>query len=136
MIAKKIKMTQIFQVDGTAVPVTLLLVEKHNFKAGDKIKISSKSKGKGFQGVVRRWGFKGAASKTHGTKHTERAPGSIGSAFPQKVFKGKKMAGRMGNKRITLQNLQIIKINKKESQIAIKGAVPGKSGTLLEIHES
>lgn len=132
--AKKIRMTQIFQEDGTVVPATLLFLKKHNFKIGDEIKISGKSKGKGFQGVVKRWGFKGAASKTHGTKHTERAPGSIGSAFPQKVFKGKKMAGRMGNKKVTLQKMQIVKADK--NQIAIKGAVPGRKGTLLEIHES
>lgn len=126
-------MSQVFQEDGSIVPVTWISCENGKLKAGDKIKISGKSKGKGFQGVVKRWGF-GGSPASHGTKHTLRAPGSIGSAFPQKVFKGKKMAGRMGNKRTTIENLKIIKV--EQGKIAIKGAVPGKPGTVLEIYES
>lgn len=102
------------------------------FKEGDIIKVSGISKSKGFQGVVKRWGFKGAP-KTHGTKHTLRAPGSIGATDPEKVFKGRKMAGRTGGKRVTVRNLRIVKIDKDKNLLAIKGAVPGASGTLLEI---
>lgn len=102
------------------------------FKEGDMVKVSGLSKGKGFQGVVKRWGFKGSQA-THGTKHTLRAPGSIGSAFPEKVFKGMKMAGRMGAARITVYWLEVIKVDPKNNLLVLKGAVPGRKGTLLEI---
>ena len=102
------------------------------FEVGEIVKISGISKGKGFQGVVKRHGFSGADA-THGTKHNERAPGSIGSAWPQRVFKGKRMAGRMGNDRVTVKGLEIVQIDKDENILAIKGALPGKRGTLLEI---
>ncbi len=102
------------------------------FEPGEKVKIAAISKGKGFQGVVKRWGFSGFG-KTHGVKHGERAPGSIGSAFPQRVFKGKKMAGRMGGERVTVRNLEIIDIDKEKNLIALKGAIPGRKGTLVEI---
>jgi len=102
------------------------------FKIGDKVKVSGISKGKGFQGGVKRWGFSGFG-KSHGVKHGERRIGSIGSAFPQRVFKGKKMPGRMGSDRITVKNLKIVKIDKDNNLIAVKGAVPGRRGTLVEI---
>ena len=102
------------------------------FEEGDKVKISGKSKGKGFQGGVKKWGFHGRPS-THGTKHEERTIGSIGSAFPQRVIKGKKMPGRMGFTRISVKNLKIAKLDIKNNIIAVKGAVPGRRGTLLEI---
>ena len=102
------------------------------FKEGDIIKISGISKAKGFQGVVKRWGFHGAP-KTHGTKHALRKGGSIGSTDSARVFKGRKMAGRMGGKRVTIKNLKIVKIDKDKNLIGIKGAIPGRRGTLLEI---
>lgn len=102
------------------------------FKEGDEVKVSGLSKAKGFQGVVKRWNFKGSP-KTHGTKHTLRKPGSIGTTDVARVFKGKKMAGRTGGKRTTLSGLKIEKIDKEKNLIAIKGAVPGRRGTLLEI---
>ena len=102
------------------------------FQEGDKVKISGTSKGKGFQGGVKRWGFRGA-SKTHGTKHMWRKPGSIGATDAERVFKGKKMAGRMGGERVTLKNLEIVKIDKEKNLLGIKGAVPGKRGTIIEI---
>lgn len=102
------------------------------FEEGDKIKIAGISKGKGFQGGVKRHGFHGADA-THGTKHEERKIGSIGSAFPQRVIKGRKMPGRMGADRITVKNLKIIKIDPEKNIMAISGAVPGHRGTLLEI---
>ena len=102
------------------------------FKEGDKVKISGFSKGKGFQGGVKRWGFAGRDA-THGVKHEHRTIGSVGSMFPQRVIKGRKMPGRMGNERVTIKNLEIIKIDKENNLIAVKGAVPGRRGTLLEI---
>ena len=102
------------------------------FKEGDEVKVSGISKGKGFQGVVKRHGFKGGPA-SHGTKHTLRAPGSIGSSFPERVWKGKKMAGRMGGGRITVRGLKVVKIDKENNLLAIKGAVPGRIGTLLEV---
>jgi len=102
------------------------------FKEGDVIKISGLSKGKGFQGVVKRWGFSGLPA-THGTKHEMRTGGSTGSRFPQRVIKGKKMPGRMGGERVTVINLEVIKVDKENNILAVKGAVPGRRGTLLEI---
>ncbi len=102
------------------------------FQEGDEVKISGISKGKGFAGVVKKWGFHGRPA-THGTKHEERTPGSTGSSVPERVIKGKKMAGRMGSNRVTVKNLKIIKIDKEKNLIAVKGAVPGRKGALLEI---
>lgn len=102
------------------------------FKEGEKVKISAISKGKGFAGVVKRWGFAGRGA-SHGVKHEARTPGSVGSAFPERVIKGKKMPGRMGSERITIKNLQVIKIDAENNLIAVKGAVPGRRGTFLEV---
>jgi len=102
------------------------------FKEGDRVKISGLSKGKGFAGVVKRWHFKGIPA-SHGTKHELRTGGSVGSSFPERVVKGKKMAGRMGFERVTIKNLKVVKVDIKNNLIAVKGAVPGKRGTLLEI---
>ena len=102
------------------------------FQDGDIVKVSGLSKGRGFQGVVKRHGFKGGPA-SHGAKHTLRAPGSIGSSFPERVWKGKKMAGRMGGGRITVRGLKVVKIDKENNLLAIKGAVPGRIGTLLEV---
>lgn len=102
------------------------------FQDGDKIKVSGISKGKGFQGAVKRWGFAGRGA-SHGVKHEARTLGSVGSSFPERVIKGKKMPGRMGFERITVKNLEIVKIDVKNNLIAIRGAIPGRRGTLLEI---
>lgn len=107
-------------------------IEVKDFEEGDKIRISAFSKGKGFQGVVKRYGFKGGP-RTHGQKHSEREPGSIGATGPQRVFKGTRMGGRMGNDRVTLKNVEIIKIDKENNKIFVKGSVPGRRGTLIEI---
>jgi len=103
------------------------------FQEGDIVKISGISKGKGFQGAVKRWGFSGMGA-THGVKHEHRTLGSVGSTDAARVIKGKKMPGRMGNKRVTVKNLKIVKIDVKNNLLAVKGAVPGRRGTLLEIH--
>lgn len=102
------------------------------FQEGDKVKISGFSKGKGFAGVVKRWGFHGRPA-THGTKHEQRTPGSTGSSFPERVVKGRKMPGRMGYERVTVKNLKVVKVDPENNLLAIKGAVPGRKGTLLEI---
>ncbi len=102
------------------------------FEAGDHVKVSGINKAKGFQGVVKRHGFHGGR-RSHGQKHSEREPGSIGATAPQRVFKGVRMAGRMGGKRTTLGNLEIARVDTENNLILIKGAIPGRRGTLLEI---
>lgn len=102
------------------------------FEPGDIIEVSGISKGKGFQGVVKRHGFHGGP-RTHGQKHTERGPGSIGATGPQRVFKGVRMAGRMGAERINVKNLKVLQVDKENGLLVISGAVPGRRGTLLEI---
>ena len=100
-------------------------------KSGDLITVSGISKGKGFQGGVKRHGFKGR-SHTHGASRDERAPGSIGmSTTPGRVFKGKRMAGRMGGERVTIKNIEVIEV--KENGLVIKGLIPGAKGGLIEV---
>lgn len=196
IIGRKREMTQIFQEDGTVVPVTLIEAgpakvtdiktierdgyssvqvgfgnrsEKHvakaqrgqwkemglfevlrefrtdnseglaigatidatTFAVGDVVDVTGTSKGKGFQGVVKRHGFSGQKS-THGTKDQVRMPGSIGAGGPQRVFKGVRMPGRMGGDKVTVANLQVVAIRPQENIIAIKGAVPGaRNGFVL-----
>ena len=108
------------------------VINADTFEEGDKIQVTGTSKGKGFQGVVKRHGFHGGP-RSHGQKHSEREPGSIGATGPQRVFKGVRMAGRMGSDRITVKNLKIVGVDKENNKILISGAVPGKRGTLLEI---
>ncbi len=100
------------------------------FAPGDKINVIAISKGKGFQGVVKRHGFHGGP-KSHGQKDRHRAPGSIGSSFPEHVFKGMRMAGRMGGERVTVKNLEVVEVDNENNLIALKGAVPGRRGTLV-----
>jgi large subunit ribosomal protein L3 len=107
-------------------------IDVSSFEKGEKVKISGISKGKGFQGGVKRWGFSGR-NATHGVKHDHRTLGSVGSAYPQRVIKGRKMPGRTGYERITTKNLKVVEIDVKNNLISIKGAVPGRMGTLLEI---
>lgn len=102
------------------------------FKEGDKVNVSGISKGKGFQGGVKRHGFSGR-NATHGAKHEARTIGSVGQRFPQHVIKGRKMPGRMGYERITVKNLKIAKIDAENNILILRGAVPGHRSTLLEI---
>jgi len=103
-----------------------------SFEVGDVVMVSAISKGKGFQGVVKRHNFAGGP-RTHGQKHSERAPGSIGAQGPQRVLKGMRMAGRMGGDKITVKNLKVLHIDKEAGIIIISGAIPGRPGTLVEI---
>jgi len=109
-------------------------IEINIFTKGDKIIVRSISKGKGYQGVVKRHGFAGAPA-SHGHRHDLRAPGSIGSAFPERVMKGKRMAGRMGTQSVTVKNLEIVRVDEEKSIIAIKGAIPGQRGGIVKIVE-
>lgn len=103
-----------------------------SFQEGDMVSISGTSKGRGFQGVVKRHGFHGGP-RTHGQKHSEREPGSIGAVWPQRVLKGTRMAGRMGGARVTVRNLKVVKIFPDDNTLAVVGAVPGRRGSLVEI---
>lgn len=102
------------------------------FSVGDLVVVKGVSKGKGFQGVVKRHGFAGAPA-SHGHRHDLRAPGSIGSAFPERVMKGKKMAGRMGSQSVTVKNLQVVQLDKENKIMAVRGALPGNNGDLVKI---
>jgi large subunit ribosomal protein L3 len=102
------------------------------FQEGQIVKVSGMSKGKGFQGGVKRHGFSGR-NATHGVKHEHRTIGSTGTRFPQHVMKGRKMPGRMGFEKVTVKNLKIMKVDKENNLLVIKGAVPGTNRTLLEI---
>lgn len=103
-----------------------------NFAQGDLINVIGESKGKGFQGVVKRHGFHGSP-KTHGHKDQLRMPGSIGSGGVQRVFKGVRMAGRMGGDQVTVKNLEIVEVNTKDNVLAVKGAVPGARGGYIQL---
>ena len=102
------------------------------FSAGDKVVVSGISKGRGFQGVVKRHGF-GGGPKTRGQKNRFRAPGSIGSTAFQRVVPGRRMAGHMGSDRVTIKNLVVAETDKEKNLIYLKGATPGSIGSLLEI---
>jgi large subunit ribosomal protein L3 len=123
-----------FNNKDSALPVVEVggVIDASVFAEGDKVMVSAISKGKGFQGVVKRHGFHGGR-RSHGQKHSEREPGSIGAGGKQRVMPGMRMAGRMGGDRITLKNLTIARVDKENNQIFIKGAVPGRKGTLIEI---
>jgi len=105
------------------------------FAPGDKVNIIAVSKGKGFQGVVKRHGFHGGP-KSHGQKDRHRAPGSIGASWPQFTIKGMRMAGRMGGDKVTVKNLEIVEVDRENNLIALKGAIPGRRGTLIMMKSS
>jgi large subunit ribosomal protein L3 len=107
-----------------------------HFSEGEFVDISGISKGKGFQGVVKRHGFAGVGQSTHGQHNRLRAPGSIGAAsYPARVFKGMKMAGQMGNEKVTVQNLKVIKVVPEKNLLVIKGCVPGHKNSIVTIRK-
>ena len=125
-------MSQIWESDAV-VPVSIVKILDENIEniaKGDLVSVSGLSKGKGFQGVVKRHGFRGGP-KTHGQKNRLRAPGSIGSTAPQRVMKGKRMAGHMGQTKVTVKNLKIALVKPESKEVYIKGAVPGMRGNIL-----
>lgn len=103
------------------------------FEIGEEVHITGIGKAKGFQGVVKRHGFKGSPA-SHGHKHDLRAPGSIGAGYPEHVIKGKRMAGRMGGKKVTSKNIEIVHIDKEKKMLGLKGPVPGAAGSIVEIY--
>lgn len=106
------------------------------FEEGDMVAAVGTSKGKGFQGVVKRHNFKGVNDATHGQHNRQRAPGSIGAAsYPARVFKGMRMAGRTGGKRITVKNLEVLKVFPEKNLILVKGAIPGHKGSYVIIEK-
>lgn len=113
------------------------VIDASVFAEGDRIMVSATSKGKGFQGVVKRHGFAGGR-RTHGQKHSEREAGSIGGGPGRaggRVVKGMRMAGRMGGDRVTVKNLSVVRIDKETGELYVRGAVPGPRGTFVEIRE-
>ena len=102
------------------------------FQVGDKLTVAGVSKGKGFQGVVKRHGFAGRDS-AHGARHEERKGGSIGNRWPQRVVPGRKMAGHMGEDRVTVKNLKVLAVDKSANLLALAGALPGRKGALIEL---
>ncbi len=106
------------------------------FEKGDYVTVSGTSKGKGFQGVVKRHNFRGVGDATHGQHNRLRAPGSIGAAsYPARVFKGMRMAGQMGNARVSVDNLQVLKVLADKNMIVVKGAVPGAKNSYITIEK-
>ncbi|MBL4656326.1 MAG: 50S ribosomal protein L3 [Bacteroidia bacterium] len=106
------------------------------FQEGEFVDVVGNSKGKGFQGVVKRYNFKGVGMATHGQHNRLRAPGSIGgSSTPSRVFKGMRMGGRMGNERVKAQNLKVLKVNPEENLLVVSGAVPGYKGSYVIIEK-
>lgn len=106
------------------------------FAEGDFVDAIGTSKGKGFQGVVKRHGFSGVGGSTHGQHDRQRAPGSLGaSSWPSRVFKGMRMAGRTGGDRVKLNNLAVLKINKENNLLVVKGAIPGAKGSYVIIEK-
>ena len=129
-------MGQIFR-DEMVIPVTMLSVidDDVDFETGDVVRITGTSKGRGFQGVIKRHGFHGGP-RSHGQKTKHRSPGSIGATGPQRVFPLTKMAGRMGGDTITLKNRKIVAFNKENRLLMIGGAIPGRRGSLVKIYKS
>lgn len=137
--ATKVNMTQIFAENGEVSAATLLLLsdEMGTLAEGDVVAVSGISKGKGFQGVVKRHKFAGGR-RSHGQKHSEREPGSIsgsGGRAGGRVAKGMRMAGRMGGERVTVKNLEVIKVLPDSKEVFIAGAIPGRRGAKVEIRK-
>ena len=111
-------------------------VDASLFEEGEFVSISGTSKGKGFQGVVKRHNFGGVGQQTHGQHNRLRAPGSIGAAsYPARVFKGMRMGGQMGNKKVTIENLQILKVLADKNILVVKGSIPGAKGSTVIIEK-
>lgn len=126
---KLLKEVRLDELSGLEVGSSLDISQ---YAVGDTLTVKGISKGKGFAGVVKRHNFSGA-NATHGTKHTERSGGSIGSGYPEHVLKGRKMPGRAGFKAQTLKNIKIVDIDIENNQLLLKGSIPGPNSGLLQI---
>ncbi len=137
IIGQKQNMTQIFDAAGQVWPVTVIKLDEtaSELAAGQVVAVSGLSKGKGFQGVVKRHGFHGGP-RSHGQKHSEREPGAIGGGGGRaggRVAKGMRMAGRMGGERVTVRNLKVVALDSEAKELYVSGAIPGRRGTKVEI---
>ncbi len=135
LIGKKIFMTQVFSPEGVVIPVTVVQLKTDDlslFNVGDSLSLRAKVKGRGFTGVMKRWGFAGGPA-THGSGWN-RKPGSIGSTTtPGRVYKGKKMPGRFGGQYQTRKGVKVIKLQKEDSYLYVSGPIPGSKGTQVFI---
>ncbi len=114
--------------DGAESPLVGSEITVTSFEAGQKVDVTGRSRGKGFQGVIKRWNFS-MQDATHGNSRSHRAPGSIGqNQSPGRVFKGKKMAGHMGDERVTIQTLEVVRVDAERNLLLIKGSIPGAPG--------
>ena len=127
-------MSQIFHENGVVIPVTVLNTKEEITPdlEGKEVTVTGKSKGKGFTGVMKKWGFHGGPA-TRGQGIKQRSPGSIGAQTPGRVFKGKQMAGRNGGKKVTIKNLKIVKVFPKEKNLMVSGPVPGSRNSEIII---
>ena len=143
ILGRKLNMTQLFDESGKVIPVTVVSapantvtkvksVTVEKFEKGDKVTVTGTSKGKGFQGVVKRHGFHGGP-RSHGQKHSEREPGSIGGGLRTRVPKGMRMAGRTGSDTVTVKGLKVVAVDAEANTLFISGAVPGRRGTVIRI---
>ncbi len=129
---KGYKEVQEFRIEGDAGVAVGDTVTVEKFEKGDKVTVTGTSKGKGFQGVVKRHGFHGGP-RSHGQKHSEREPGSIGGGLRTRVPKGMRMAGRTGSDTVTVKGLKVVAVDAEANTLFISGAVPGRRGTVIRI---
>ncbi len=129
------KVLREFRLEDTSALNVGDIIKADIFAEGDAIDVRGTSKGKGYAGVVKRWNF-GRLKESHGTGPVHRHGGSLGVIDPARVFKGKKMAGHLGNERVTVQNLSVVKVDAENNIIAVKGAVPGPKGGIVVLFDS
>ncbi len=129
------KVLREFRFEDTSAMNVGDIVKADIFQEGDTVDVRGTSKGKGYAGVVKRWNF-GRLKESHGTGPVHRHGGSLGVIDPARVFKGKKMAGHLGNERVTVQNLSVVKVDAEKNIIAVKGAVPGPKGGIVVLFDS
>ena len=129
------KVLREFRLEDTSAVNVGDIIKADAFAEGDAVDVRGTSKGKGYAGVVKRWNF-GRLKESHGTGPVHRHGGSLGVIDPARVFKGKKMAGHLGNERVTVQNLSVVKVDAEKNIIAVKGAVPGPKGGIVVLFDS
>ena len=129
------KVLREFRLEDTSAMNVGDILKADIFAEGDTVDVRGTSKGKGYAGVVKRWNF-GRLKESHGTGPVHRHGGSLGVIDPARVFKGKKMAGHLGNERVTVQNLSVVKVDAEKNIIAVKGAVPGPKGGIVVLFDS
>ena len=129
------KVLRDFRLEDTSALNVGEIIKADTFAEGDAVDVRGTSKGKGYAGVIKRWNFS-RLKESHGTGPVHRHGGSLGVIDPARVFKGKKMAGHLGNERVTVQNLKVVKIDAENNIIAVKGAIPGPKGGIVVIFDS